>query len=975
MTQDELLALIDQAASESWEKLDLSSKGLESFPLEIAILSNLTELDLSINQIREIPEAIAKLSNLRKLYLNHNQIAEIPEAIAKLSNLTELNLGSNQIGEIPEAIAQLSNLKILVLQNNQIGEIPEAIAKLSNLTRFFLGSNQIGEIPKAIAKLSRLEYLDLDNNQIRKIPEAIAQLSNLKYIVLKNNQIGEIPEAIAKLSKLQLLSLDGNPLNPVLQSAYDSGLGDLKAYLQSLADPSQVETLYEAKLVLIGEGKVGKTTLKKALIGSDPQEGEPTTHGITIDIQSLRLPHPDKNTEIALNIWDFGGQDDYKVTHQFFFSPRSLYLILWEPRRGVQNCQVEDWLKILSLRVGAGARAIIISTHCRTGERIAKIDKTILLREYGSIIVDFLEVDSLVDDPETHEKVGVALLKQRIAQTVKDFDQMGTRFNKAWQQARNTLLALPTPRISYPEFAQICESKSLNAIATQTLASLMHDLGYIIYHRDDNNLQNEVILHPEWLAKAIGFVLEDPTIAKMDGILPDDRLKAVWLDHSFANEPRYQPELYPFFLRLMEKYDVSYRLENGTASLIAQHVPQVRPDLPWLPEEEPNRDRRRLATICVLEESPPGLIPWIIVRTHDYIHQDDQNHRLHWQKGMFLRYGEYGEALIELRDRELHIYTEAAWPVYFNTILIQTVKTLIADKWPGLKDRYHFDVPCPTASNPSPCSGRFRIDSLLKFLAKGTRIFPCQTCCEVHDIPKLLDGFGEGTPQEQLTRIEQKIDRGFDNNQADFKKLQSHIANNFFSTLTAIADEGKHWLRLFTLRPIDSNWLDLNLTQLNYRLHLWCEHEDCPHPVRKPNQGIYEFEESREWLVRIAPYANFALRILKTFIPIATPAANLAFGDDVIKNLNLQNQFDIAKEETDHLLADKLTLSGADGLVSSIGQAERSGILALHAFLKKHDPDKQNLGLRPIPTYTGEYRWLCDEHFQEAQSKIPDRFD
>jgi hypothetical protein len=43
----------------------------------------------------------------------------------------------------------------------------------------------------------------------------------------------------------------------------------------------------------------------------------------------------------------------------------------------------------------------------------------------------------------------------------------------------------------------------------------------------EKSFKNEVILHPEWLAKAIGFVLEDPTIAKMDGILPDDRLKAV----------------------------------------------------------------------------------------------------------------------------------------------------------------------------------------------------------------------------------------------------------------------------------------------------------------------------------------------------------------------------------------------------------------------------------------------------------------
>ena len=116
----------------------------------------------------------------------------------------------------------------------------------------------------------------------------------------------------------------------------------------------------------------------------------------------------------------------------------------------------------------------------------------------------------------------------------------------------------------------------------------MHDLGYIVHYSDDEKLRDDVILKPEWLTKAIGFVLEDRATAEREGILPDKHLYKVWHDHPFKDEPRYDPDLYPFFLRLMEKYDVSYRLpEERKASLVAQHVPQVRPELPWLPEEEP----------------------------------------------------------------------------------------------------------------------------------------------------------------------------------------------------------------------------------------------------------------------------------------------------------------------------------------------------------------------------------------------------
>ena len=128
--------------------------------------------------------------------------------------------------------------------------------------------------------------------------------------------------------------------------------------------------------------------------------------------------------------------------------------------------------------------------------------------------------------------------------------------------------------------AEICAAHGLSQIDTETLAHLMHDLGYIVHYSDDERLRDDVVLQPQWLTKAIGFVLEDRTTQEMDGILTDNRLFEVWHDHKFKDEPKYKPEIYPFFLRLMEKYDVSYRLPDGKASLVAQHVPQVRPELP-----------------------------------------------------------------------------------------------------------------------------------------------------------------------------------------------------------------------------------------------------------------------------------------------------------------------------------------------------------------------------------------------------------
>jgi energy-coupling factor transporter ATP-binding protein EcfA2 len=926
---DEILEIINKAAREGSVELDLSRRGISELPSEIGLLTNLTSLNLYNNQLTSLPESIGQLTNLKELYLNGNQLASLPESIGQLTSLTSLRLMNNKFMSVPEWISHLTNLK----------------------------------------------SLDLDGNQITSLPESIGQLINLEWLDVQNNQLTSLPTSLARAENLIELQLDGNPLNPALAAAYGAGIDELRAYLRSLADPAQREELFEAKLVLVGEGGVGKTTLLKALTGREPRQGEPTTHGINIDIQALHLPHPDKEgIKIQLNAWDFGGQEIYRVTHQFFFSRRSIYLLVWEPRMGVQQCQVEDWLKLIRLRVGEDARVIIVSTHCRTGERIARIDESFFMQNYGSMIVAFHEADSLVVDPVTGEPVGIAEIKKTIAGAAKDLEQMGMEFNRDWREARDELLAKGEPHISYQQFFAVCEQHGLNAIATKTLTSLMHDLGYIVYYGDDERLKGDVVLQPEWLTKAIGFVLEDRKTQEMEGILPDSRLKDVWLTHSYKNEPRYDPSLYPFFLRLMEKFDVSYRLEDGKASLVAQHVPQVRPGVPWLPDEETAPERRRIAMVCVMDDSPPGLVPWMIVRTHLYAFEskggDGKAHRLHWQKGMFLRNKSHGEAMLELRDREFHVYTEAVWPEYFMNILRSTLHKLITDNWPGLAGRYYFAVPCRHRASGKSCDGRFDIEAMRQFLEEGDETIRCQTCRTRQNIVELLYGFEEDDSREQLDRIETKLEVGIAEVQQVIEELQSRVANYVMTIMQAIATESKEGPRLFIIEPADGNWRRAFAER--YRLILWCEAEGCQHPVFEEDRGSYEFKATREWIKQIAPYANFVSGMLKTLLPMVAPAVNVYFGTKTIDELGIKDHLDLMKEGTGKLLKSIEPPDPSRLRQQAVTEAERSGILALHSLLRKVDPHHERLGLKRFPTYTGDFLWLCQTHYKQAQSKIPD---
>ena len=264
------------------------------------------------------------------------------------------------------------------------------------------------------------------------------------------------PSSLAQLEHLERLELDDNPLNPALQSAYDA------RFERTQGIPPQSRR--KRRTALRSQTGAGRRRQRRqdhpaqsveGKAGEAPQEHEPTTHGVEIDIHGLRLPHPAQDgVEIQLNAWDFGGQDVYRVTHQFFFSRRSLYLLVWEPRRGVQQGQVEDWLNMIRLRVGDDARVIIVSTHCKTGERIARIDQPVFKQQYGDMIVGFHEVDSLVPDEATGEMVGIAELKKVIAEHASKLEQMGMGFNRDWKAARDELLARPEPRISFDPLAE-----------------------------------------------------------------------------------------------------------------------------------------------------------------------------------------------------------------------------------------------------------------------------------------------------------------------------------------------------------------------------------------------------------------------------------------------------------------------------------------------------------------------------------------
>jgi len=86
------------------------------------------------------------------------------------------------------------------------------------------------------------------------------------------------------------------------------------------------------KVVFLGNGDAGKTSLCQLLCGRDPNHGLGSTHGVRLETDSREITENDgRQRTIAVDYWDFGGQDLYHNVHRMFTSTGSVFVLLWDP--------------------------------------------------------------------------------------------------------------------------------------------------------------------------------------------------------------------------------------------------------------------------------------------------------------------------------------------------------------------------------------------------------------------------------------------------------------------------------------------------------------------------------------------------------------------------------------------------------------------------------------------------------------------
>ena len=713
--------------------LDISKNLIKDFSV-LEHLSLLTSLTVSANWWEIDFSTIGNLTSLKSLDLSSNRIREL-KFLEKLISLISLNLRSNWI-ENGEALRKLISLEVLDLSFNIISKIG-FLENLTSTTSIYLKGNLISDI-QPLKQLSYLRYLDLGNNRIEDVLP-ICNLKQIEAINLNYNKIEKIPKEIVYLSpklttkdysyKNGYISFYSNPISSPPLEILKKGDFEVIQYLEDIANQGK-DYLYEAKLLIVGEGESGKTTLAwklKDLNAPMPEKEHDRTSGI--DIQALEIENIHlKDKLFRMNAWDFGGQEIYHATHQFFLTKRSLYIIVNNTRSNLTD--FNHWLQMINL---FSDKSPVIIVQNEVAGSPTELDLRGLQQHFDNVL--------FVRDADLSKKdYRLKNLIRDIHYQIQRLDHVGSELPKQWVAIRNEVKkrAEEEPYISDKEYKKICqENKITDKDAMRRLGGFLHDLGVFLHFQDDPILKRTVILRNSWATKGVYEILDSKEVRKRKGHFSYEEAQKIWKGTNFE-------DMHDELLQLMSKFELCYRIPYK------QPVQYVSPQL--LPVEKPNYSWARENNLIIYYEyefMPKGLMGRLIVRLHRYI-KDINN--MAWRSGCVFTYEHadaqvvetYGAKKIEVRVRGPHCIT-------LSSIIIKEIDELNAG-FEQLKVEKMIPCNCQECKRSST-PHFFKYKDLLLRRKKNKPTIECVLSFEDVSVQALVDGVFE----EQAAKLERSI--------------------------------------------------------------------------------------------------------------------------------------------------------------------------------------------------------------------------
>jgi internalin A len=640
-------------------------------------------------------------------------IQKILDSLSRFDFLQYLSIRGFNLGKVPDAISKFSRLKYLGMASVELDSLPNWIATL-DLAGFSAAYNNLSVVPDSFRNMKRMDYLNLSGNPLRQIPAWIFELPQLKTLYMRQCDIREIPVEILRMPQLAFFESSSNPIKLPPEEVVQKGLEAIRDYWRQRIDTG-TDYLCEAKLIILGEAGAGKTSLARKIENPNYklQPDEKSTDGI--DVIHYRFPTAIRTRDnghekilqrdFQVNIWDFGGQEIYHATHQFFLTRRSLYVLVCDDRK--EDTQFLYWLQVVEMLSDASPLLIVQNEKL---DRTRDIDLANLRGRFANLrgaIATNLSDNRGLDDV-------IASIRKEL----ENLPHVGVGLPSTWKRVREALEKDERDYINLEQYLDICEQHGFTQREDKLqLSGYLHDLGICLHFQNDPLLKKTVILKPAWGTEAVYRVLDDAEVQKSRGTFTRSQLSRIWFEPKYAG---MQEEL----LQLMMKFQLCYALDT-------EHY--IAPQL--LSSEQPPYAWEATGGLVVRYEYeflPKGIVTRFIVAMHRLIEDD----RLVWKNGVVLQRGATrAEIIEEYSQRRIRVRVSGPDLRGLFAIVDEQLERLHA-AFPRLQYKQFLPCPCTNCRVKAEPYG-FPLDSLINLAAQGKEI-QCHASGNMVDAERLV---------------------------------------------------------------------------------------------------------------------------------------------------------------------------------------------------------------------------------------------
>ena len=390
-----------------------------------------------------------------------------------------------------------------------------------------------------------------------------------------------------------------------------------------------------------------------------PTEDE-TTRGI--DIHRHEFPIANGRT-FRLNAWDFGGQQIYHATHQFFLTKRSLYVLVDDTRsdnRSIHDEGFKFWLEVVET---LSERSPLLIFQNEKGGRSKQIDEAGIKGRFPNVR-EILRGN--LEHPDAAESLRLA-----VEYFAQQLPHIGEDVPAKWVVIRKDLeeLARTRPYISLDDYYALYD-RHLKPDRDKALflSQYLHDLGVFLHFQEPRELRRTVFLQNQWVTEAVFRILDDERVKARRGRFTLADCDRLWSDRGYAD---MEVEL----RALMVRFELCYQLPDmGEETwLVPQHLSPSKPTTlsDWAQPGD-------LMLTYRYEFLPRGLVSRLIVRLHRFVKQPD----LCWSHGALFEH-DGTQALVETTMRGNEIALRCRGPER------QALLSVIAGDLDALNDSFH----------------------------------------------------------------------------------------------------------------------------------------------------------------------------------------------------------------------------------------------------------------------------------------------